>query len=421
MRGTRLGRLAWRHLRLSRSKCPRPKLKGFRHFSAISILHLARIAVAVKLRGMSAAMQQGGSVGPPNANARQHASHRALPRICVLLAGLWLVPLAHAGAMYRCTGSQGETVYSNERGAYRDCHPVARYGEPAARPRVSRAAPVPKPSFDGVTSGVETSAQALAGAPDPARFASITPTVESTATLLPARPVPAGKPGQWEYQESRDAVAAVAPDAAFGERVLRGAVYKVTQADGSVEYTNLKPAQRSGHVVRQLFTYLATCMACDLHSPIRWGSVRLNLAAYAGTISAASLEYGVNEALLRAIIHAESAFNPRALSIKGAQGLMQLMPATAGDMGVSNAFDAEQNIRGGARYLGLLLKTFGGNEKLAAAAYNAGPAAVQKYGGVPPYAETQVYVQRVATLRTRYGAALHPPLAARSGGRSLLR
>ena len=126
----------------------------------------------------------------------------------------------------------------------------------------------------------------------------------------------------------------------------------------------------------------------------------------------ASCEYGVDEAFLRAIIHAESAFNPHALSLKGAQGLMQLMPATASDMGVLDAFDAEQNIRGGARYLGLLLQEFNGNERLAAAAYNAGPGAVQRYSGVPPYAETQVYVQRVGTLRKRYGAGA-PPAAGR--------
>lgn len=196
-----------------------------------------------------------------------------------------------------------------------------------------------------------------------------------------------------------------------GARVLRGAVYRVVRPDGSVEYTNLRP-HGHGHAVTMLFSYIATCVACNLHSPIDWNSVRLNLTAYADAIHAASLEYGVNEAFLRAIIHAESAFNPRAMSLKGAQGLMQLMPATASDMGVLDAFDAAQNIRGGARYLSQLLKNFHGSERLAAAAYNAGPGAVQRYNGVPPYAETQVYVERVGTLRKRYGRAAHPPLAA---------
>ncbi|MCR6700705.1 MAG: lytic transglycosylase domain-containing protein [Dokdonella sp.] len=104
-------------------------------------------------------------------------------------------------------------------------------------------------------------------------------------------------------------------------------------------------------------------------------------------------------------MHAESAFNPLALSHKGAQGLMQLMPGTAGDLGVVDAFDIGENIRGGARYLAQMLKSFNGDERLATAAYNAGPGAVQKHGGVPPYAETKLYVERVATLRERYGKA----------------
>jgi soluble lytic murein transglycosylase-like protein len=101
--------------------------------------------------------------------------------------------------------------------------------------------------------------------------------------------------------------------------------------------------------------------------------------------------------------------------LKGAQGLMQLMPSTANDMGVLDAFNADDNIRGGARYLAFLLKSFNGDERLAAAAYNAGPGAVQRYNGVPPYAETEVYVQRVGELRKRYGQAIHPVLAERGG------
>jgi len=82
-----------------------------------------------------------------------------------------------------------------------------------------------------------------------------------------------------------------------------------------------------------------------------------------------------------------------------------LMPATAADVGVTNPFDISQNIRGGARYLGLLLQQFKGDERLATAAYNAGPQNVQKYSGIPPFDETRVYVERVATLRKRYGDA----------------
>jgi soluble lytic murein transglycosylase-like protein len=218
-----------------------------------------------------------------------------------------------------------------------------------------------------------------------------------------------GKPGAWTYNESHDALppalaSAVVPPGPDNQ-VLRGAVYRVLHKDGSVEYTNVPPGGAQARDVTRLFSYIATCMACNLHSPINWGSVQLNLTAYADVIRTASAESGVDEAFLRAIIHAESAFNPRAMSLKGAQGLMQLMPGTANDMGVLDAFDPAQNIHGGARYLALLLKDFNGNIRLAAAAYNAGPAAVQHYNGVPPYAETQVYVQRVIELVTRYGKA----------------
>jgi len=155
-----------------------------------------------------------------------------------------------------------------------------------------------------------------------------------------------------------------------------------------------------------LFTYIATCVACDIHSKIDFARTALNLDAFKNEIAAAAASTGVDVALLRAVIHAESAFNPMAMSNKGAQGLMQLMPGTAGDLGVSDAFDAAQNIDGGARYLAQLLRDFNGDVKLAAAAYNAGEAAVQKYGGVPPYDETQVYVARVQQLRDRYQKAL---------------
>jgi soluble lytic murein transglycosylase-like protein len=185
--------------------------------------------------------------------------------------------------------------------------------------------------------------------------------------------------------------------------VLRGAVYRIERDDGVTEYTNIKPR---GSAFDVLFTYIATCVACDLHSTIDWLHTPLRLDAYRNEIAQAAMDFGVDASLLRAVIHAESAFNPLAVSIKGAQGLMQLMPGTASDLGVSDAFDVVQNIRGGARYLAQLLADFNGDEELATAAYNAGPGAVRKYGGVPPYAETKVYVQRVATLHDRYSKAL---------------
>ncbi len=116
---------------------------------------------------------------------------------------------------------------------------------------------------------------------------------------------------------------------------------------------------------------------------------------YGQEIKEISARHGVNPGLVEAVIRAESAFNPWAVSRKGARGLMQLMPQTASALGVRNSFDPRENIDGGVRHLRYLIDRYPGNVPLALAAYNAGENAVDYYRGIPPYPETQQYVQRI--------------------------
>lgn len=129
--------------------------------------------------------------------------------------------------------------------------------------------------------------------------------------------------------------------------------------------------------------------------------IRKKAEAHQQPIDRYTEKYGVNADIVRAVIAVESCYNIRAVSPKGAQGLMQLIPATAERFGVSDAFDANQNIHAGTRYLSWLLKRYDGDLHKAIAAYNAGEGAVDKYKGIPPYRETQHYVRRVLTAYNR--------------------
>jgi soluble lytic murein transglycosylase-like protein len=178
-------------------------------------------------------------------------------------------------------------------------------------------------------------------------------------------------------------------------------VFKYTNRSGVRSYSDRAP-MGIAYEVMQL-----SCFACNVKSKLNWNNIPLQLNAYEYAINSAAKKYRVDPALVRAVIHAESAFRPGARSKKGALGLMQLMPDTAQDMQVVNVMEPEENILGGVRYLAWLLEQNGGNTTLATAAYNAGPGAVKRHNGIPPYEETQTYVKRVKILHDRYRQALN--------------
>ena len=261
-----------------------------------------------------------------------------------------------AGTVYRCEGADGSRSYASSPVKGARCKSVAGFSDAPSRPAATPAVATP-----------------VAAAAGPA------------AAQAPARPAAStGTP-----------------------RVVQGEVYSYIK-DGVRHYTSKRPRGGEGATAMRTISYsfVEDCFACVANPSVDFGNIRLNTSAYQSEVAAAAREYGVDEAVVRAIIHAESAFDPKARSHVGAQGLMQLMPATAERFGVRNAYDASQNIRGGVKYLAWLLKRFDGNVTLAAAGYNAGEGAVDKYDGVPPYKETQRYVQRVGVLAERYRGAL---------------
>jgi hypothetical protein len=163
--------------------------------------------------------------------------------------------------------------------------------------------------------------------------------------------------------------------------------YQFTDAEGVTHFTNAPTDPRYRRIAGMSGTAV--------------GWLRIPEATrirYADEIQAAASRHGVNQALVRSVIRVESAFNPWAVSPKGAQGLMQLMPQTASSLGVRDAFNPRQNIDGGVRHLRYLIDQFPGNLSLALAAYNAGENAVHAYRGIPPYAETEAYVRKVLDL-----------------------
>jgi soluble lytic murein transglycosylase-like protein len=176
-------------------------------------------------------------------------------------------------------------------------------------------------------------------------------------------------------------------------------IYKYTDAEGIVHYSSTPP--KNGE---QAKAFRFPCYASDpsCSGRLDWEQVPLDTRAFGAEIRAAASQWAVDESLIRAIIHAESAYQPDALSPKGAQGLMQLMPATQQELEVPDALDPAMNIDGGTRYLAQMLELFDGDVALASAAYNAGPEAVRRHQGIPPFNETREYVRRITILHRRY-------------------
>ena len=305
----------------------------------------------------------------------------------LLLACLFPAAPAVAGTIYRCVGADGIPNYSSKRVNNAVCKAVAK---DTGRSRVSSSS-VAKP------------------APPAAAPAPSSPAVAAADASATSSAKAAGKTADGKNVVFRSAPAGATLQpvkAGSGATVLRGAVYRF-ERDGVVHYTNVRPPGAAQS--KLLFTYVQACYACGLLPGVNFGSVRLNTLAYSSEIRTAVAQFGVEEAVVRAIIHAESAYRPNAISHAGAQGLMQLIPATASRFGVTDPFDPAQNIRGGVQYLAWLMKRYSSNLTLVAAAYNAGEGAVDRNGGVPPYSETQRYVQRVGQLADRYRTALAAP------------
>ena len=314
----------------------------------------------------------------------------------LLFSTVLLAAPAVAGNVYKCEGTDGVTTYANKRVAGASCTLVGSYkAQRAPRPKVA------------TSTAKSPSEPRRSETPPPGGVPPATMAASQLAPSVSAPPV-----------QTRAPAPPAAPTAPAAPRRVHGQVYSYVK-DGVRTYSSARPRGVTLASVRTIkYSYMEACYACGTKPGVNFRTLRLNTTAYQAEIAAAAREHGVDESIVRAIIHAESAFNPNALSRVGAQGLMQLMPATARRFGVGNAFDANQNIRGGVQYLAWLLKRFNGNLTLAAAGYNAGEGAVAKYGGVPPYNETRRYVERVGLLADRYRGQGNPLAAPSPGGLS---
>lgn len=286
----------------------------------------------------------------------------------IFIAGLALLaaPNAFAGTVYRCIGADDVPEFSESKVPGMQCKAVAETK--------------PSKPYDHAKTSFTAPATA---APEPA--------ADKTKAAKPANQAASG-------------------EAKF-LRMGYSTTYVWVDGDGVKHFASSRPSGVANVQVKRteypIFS-IPSCYACGLVPDVNFGKVKLNLQAFAGEIRRSSQKYGVDEAIVRAIIHAESAYRPHVVSPKNARGLMQLIPATAKRFGVNDAFDPAQNIDGGVQYLAFLLKRYKNDLTLASAAYNAGEGAVDRYKGVPPYKETRNYVVRVGQLADRYRKALNP-------------
>jgi len=177
--------------------------------------------------------------------------------------------------------------------------------------------------------------------------------------------------------------------------------YQFEESDGTVWLTDHKP--RGANFKKYRFVgYYGRPPATASCRGVTPSVMSTRAAAYRNVIESMSDRYGVSALLVQAIISVESCFDRLARSVAGAQGLMQLMPGTARSLGVRDSYDPVQNINGGIRYFSDLQRRYQNNNRLALAAYNAGPGAVDRYNGIPPYRETRHYVQKVLKRYREY-------------------